>query len=62
VSLVLLPSTRFAPPYSSPPTMQLKPLDNNWPERIDYTKQTVEVPGTKKPGETCTPASTPRVN
>jgi len=39
--------------------MQLKPLDNNWPERIDYAKQTIEVPGTKKPGETRMPTSDP---
>lgn len=32
--------------------MQPRPFDNNWPEHIDFTKQTVEVPGTKKPGET----------
>ena len=40
--------------------MQLKSLDNNWPERIDYTKQTVEVPDTKKPGETRTYTPSPR--
>ena len=28
--------------------MKLKPLDNSWPERIDYAKQTIEVPSTKK--------------
>jgi len=39
--------------------MQLKPLDNNWPERIDYAKQTIEVLDTKKPAETRTPASSP---
>ena len=31
--------------------MQLKLFGNNWPEHIDYTKQTIEVPGTKEPGE-----------
>jgi hypothetical protein len=40
--------------------MQLRPLDNDWPEHIDYSKQTIEVPGTKKPGETRTPAFTLR--
>lgn len=42
--------------------MQLKPLDNNWPERLNYAEQTIEVSGTKKPGETRTPAPAPRVN
>lgn len=32
--------------------MQPRPLDNNWPEHINYAKQLIEVPGTKKPGET----------
>lgn len=39
--------------------MELRPLDNNWPEQIDYAKQTIEVPGTKKPGETRAPAFNP---
>jgi len=53
--------TRFTPPHSSPPAMQPKPLVNNWPERIDYSKQTVEVPGSKKPGETRASASDPHL-
>ena len=51
--------SRSSPRAPPPSTMQLKPLDNNWPEHIDYAKQAVEVPGTKKPGETCTPVSNP---
>ena len=41
--------------------MQLKPLNNNWPERIDYAKQTIEVADTKKPGETRAPVSYPHL-
>lgn len=40
--------------------MQLRPLDNNWPEHIDYAKQTIEVSGTKKPGETGAHVFSPR--
>ncbi|KAF9777879.1 hypothetical protein BJ322DRAFT_515836 [Thelephora terrestris] len=32
--------------------MQHKPLDNHWPEHIDYAQQLIEVPGTRRPGET----------
>lgn len=42
----------FLPHPHLPPSAMCSPLQKPWPAQLDYLKQSVEVPGTRRPGQT----------